>query len=317
MENKKINFEIAWAYMPLDKKDLNSMPKRHRKRPYLLCMDKGSFYYAFPCTTQVQNYENTNDNEKIVTIYPKHMIELFEVYMLPKSNVIGYPTPICSKDTNEIIKKVNVTIRNKKFPNDFKEYFKKLDYYCDENDIIKIDNEIYVIIDSNDDEFFVHKVYSYPVNNSVLIEMGRTKNYVDLSKIYTFKKDCQHKYCNRINKCMFGNESSLKDYLLTLPILTKQKDYSIINNVDPGMVVDFTTEYDSLRMVVLKVDNFDITALCGKSYEKYNEFNLVHIDTDTIKSFKIISNISNYRLNNLLNEHIRNDKKVLKRKYQK
>ena len=48
---------------------------------------------------------------------------------------------------------------------------------------IKIDNEIYVIIDSNDDEFFVHKVYSYPVNNSVLIEMGRTKNYIDLSKI--------------------------------------------------------------------------------------------------------------------------------------
>ena len=116
---------------------------------------------------------------------------------------------------------------------------------------------------------------------------------------------------------MFGNENSLKDYLLTLPILTKQKDYSIINNVDPGMVVDFTTEYESLRMVVLKVDNFDITALCGKSYEKYNEFNLVHIDTDTIKSFEIISNISNYRLNNLLNEHTKNDKKVLKRKYQK
>lgn len=123
MENKKVNFEIAWAYMPLDKKDLNSMSKRHRKRPYLLCMDKGSFYYAFPCTTQVQNYENTNDNEKIVTSYPKHMIKLLEVYMLPKSNIIGYPIPICSKDTNEIIKKVNVTIRNKKFPNDFKEYF--------------------------------------------------------------------------------------------------------------------------------------------------------------------------------------------------
>lgn len=29
MEKKKVNFEIAWAYMPLDKKDLNSMSKRH------------------------------------------------------------------------------------------------------------------------------------------------------------------------------------------------------------------------------------------------------------------------------------------------
>ena len=57
--------------------------------------------------------------------------------------------------------------------------------------------------------------------------------------------------------------------------------------------------------------------LCGTKDKTYTEFKDTCIKNKDIKSFKIISNISNYRLNNLLNEHTKNDKKVLKRKYQK
>lgn len=317
MEKKKHNFEIAWAYMPLDKKELNSIKKSHRARPYLLCMDKGSYYYAFPCTTKVLNFDRTNENEKVITTYPRQLIRFDKIVILPKSNISGLPVPLISKDTNEITKKLYNCTGNNVYPQDFKNYIRSLDFYCDESDIIKIDDDFFLIIESNDKEFYMHKITVYPVNNSVLIEMSRIKYYADLSKVYAINKKRPHRYANRVDERLYGNCGSIKDYLLNIPLLTNQKDYSDINSVDPGMVIECELDREPIRLIVLKNENGLMEVLCGTKDKTYTEFKNTCIKNKDIKSFKIISNISDHRLDYYIDKYLPGNSQKLNRKYQK
>ncbi len=124
------------------------------------------------------------------------------------------------------------------YPEDFKEHFKNVRCYLEENDIIELDGLLYLIINSKDGILHTHRVCTYPVDGSILILIDGSKYYIDITNIYKLSEDNSLCCRTRINNYYFGIDSNIKDFLLREPVLKNQKDYSNICNLDSGMVID-------------------------------------------------------------------------------
>ena len=59
-------FKIVWAYMPLSLEEMSKIEVSHQVRPYLLCMEKEDYFYAFPCTSKVFTNKFRYQNGKVI-----------------------------------------------------------------------------------------------------------------------------------------------------------------------------------------------------------------------------------------------------------
>lgn len=299
-------FKIAWAQMPLSEEQLKAIPHSHRVRPYLLCMDMGDYYYAFPTTSKIYDNKYRYENEKVLINGMSSLVRIHELYILPKENLLEIPRVVSRVYSNEIIKKINACMKYGKYPTEFMEFFSKKDYYLEETDIIEYMGSLYLIINSDYKSFFLHRVYPFPVDNSVMIELDGSKFYVDISKIYNIDKDKNPTYYTRVNQCSLDG-IDIKTWLLDRPILRNQKDYTKVKNLMPGMIIDTFFDGESVRMIILEKKSNEIKAMYGDASDTYSNYQLGCFPYDSISSYMIFGTLSDERFSKLRDKHIRKE----------
>ena len=211
MESKNQHiFKIAWAQILLSE-EVETIPYNHRIRPYLLCMDIGDYYYAFPTTSKILSNKTRYENEKVIINETSSLVILHKIFRLPKRNLLKRPRYLRRECSNE-------------------------SYSLEENDIIEYNGESHLIIEIDNEKYYLHKVHSYPVNGSVLVEIDGCKYYIDITSLYKLNKSENHIYSTRISKHSLKG-TNIKDWILNRPILRNQKDHPLRKNLIPGMVI--------------------------------------------------------------------------------
>ena len=315
MVDNDFRFKIAWASMPLPEEELKKIEYGHTKRPYLLCMDKKDYYYAFPCTSNVLNNKIRYENEKAIvwsSINTKPtLVKLSELTILPKDCLLSEEAVVNKDYNNEIIKKINASSEYNEFPSDFKEFFKNMDYYYDINDVVSVGDDLYIIVDNKDNETFVSfRVYPYIVNNTVPLSTDGLNYYVDVFNTVYLKKDSINKYVTRIDDMYYDvyYDEALIKYLLSANVVKDDTDYSKFHNLEPGMIIKFEYNGNILKMIVLEKDVSYTTVLIGSEDEMYSNFEKTDLPNGIGLEYKIVGFLTEDRLEKLL------DKDVLSRK---
>lgn len=307
MENKNQHiFKIAWAQMPLSKEEIETIPYNHRIRPYLLCMDMGDYYYAFPTTSKILSNKTRYENEKVIISETSSLVILHKIFRLPKRNLLERPRYLRREYSNEIIKKINSCIAYNKYPKDFADFFMYESYSLEENDIIEYNGELHLIIETDDEKYYLHKVYSYPVNGSVLVEIDGCKYYVDVTSLYKLNKSENPIYRTRISKQSLKG-TNIKDWILNRPILRNQKDHTLRKNLIPGMVIDTCFDEEDVKLVILERNGDKIMALYGNPTTTYNYYELGEFSIQDIPFYLIVNTISDERLEKLRSKHTRKE----------
>lgn len=307
-------FQIAWATMPLSSKELESIPYVHRKRPYLLCMEKEKFYYAFPATSQVDNNKIRYQNAKIILnkMYDneKTLIKLETVYRLPKENIFGEKRIISGEYTNEIIKKIKACSLYNPYPSDFKAYFNNKSFYYTIDDLVEGIDNLYLIVGyKSKNEFYVLPVYTYITNNTVLSEIDGLKYYVDVDNIMLLNRNDILSYRTNIPGFSYGiskkKKKDLRDLINVYKRLKKVyclSDFLQFKNLLPGMVIDYKTRYFNNRLIVIEKYLSDMEVLIGKENIFYKDYDLLNLPIDIDLEYDIVATISDERINDLIDK---------------
>ena len=295
-KNKRPQIGIAWAKMPLSEEELELIHPRHRKRPFLLCENMGSFYYAFPCTSNIEHNNTRYENQKVILKtdlnFNKSLVNLGQVYELPKENIIDFIHPIRPLYNNEIIKKINACSDYSNYPEDFIEYYAKFDYTLETDDLVELYDQLYIINESKRKYFNVSKVYPYPVNKSTLAEVDGLKYYISLESKDLHKSN-PFQYRSHIP------EFSTKE---KKPISIKEKDFSKLYNLEPGMIISYNNEDKTYKMIVLENCITDLYIITGEEKDTYNNFELMTIPVDTNIDYKVVGLLNESRLAKLNSE---------------
>ena len=305
MKENELQFNVAWAQMPMRKEQLELIEIGHRRRPYLLCMDMESYYYAFPCTSKIYSNNTRYENEKVVfesalSNY-KSLAILAKVDKLPYENICSHIYDLNQRYNNEIIKKINACSQYSDYPKEFEEYFSNFNYSLDLKDLIELDEQLYFITNQDEKDFIVSKVYPFPVKNTSIAFADGLKYYIS-DESYKLDKNGSYKYRSHINYYDNTGQALIKK---------EQKDYSKLYNLEPGMII----KYDDNKMVVLENCITDLFVLSGKDGNTYSTFETMTIPVDTKIDYKIDGFLQEERLVKLINktnEKIEN-KKTYKR----
>lgn len=68
---KNVNVkDVVWSWMPLDTKDINRIPLKHMKRPYLIVGKDENYLYAFPFTSSRKEKRKSNTIEVLADLNP-------------------------------------------------------------------------------------------------------------------------------------------------------------------------------------------------------------------------------------------------------
>lgn len=234
------------------------------------------------------------------------LVRIHALYKLPKENLLEIPRVVSRVYSNEIIKKINACMKYGKYPTEFMEFFSKKDYYLEETDIIEYMGSLYLIINSDYKSFFLHRVYPFPVDNSVMIELDGSKFYVDISKIYNIDKDKNPTYYTRVNQCSLDG-IDIKTWLLDRPILRNQKDYTKVKNLMLGMIIDTFFDGESVRMIILEKKSNEIKAIYGDASDTYSNYQLGIFGYDNISTYVIFGTLSDESFYKLRDKHIRKE----------
>ena len=294
-------FTIAWARMPLPKEELSMIDRAHRTRPYLLCLDKGNYYYAFPCTSHVYDNNIRYENEKVIIHSRKStLIKLGELVKLPKTNLESSEIPVGPDYENEIIKKVSANSFYKDYPSDFMDFIDEQTYYCEIGDIIEIDGDLFVIVGDKDNKnFTVYPVYTFPVKGSVEIPLDGLKFYVDVFSSKRIRKNDDYRYFSQINLENIGHKKGLLKYLLQAPVVQEEKDYSIFGQLEPGMIISYDYQGYTNRLIVLENNGSDLEVLVGDEDQIYHSFQPINLPTDINFYYEIVGTLGDERLEQL------------------
>ena len=307
MNNKEqYTFKIAWARMPLSDEELCVIPYRHRTRPYLLCMNMGDYYYAFPTTSKIHDNKFRYENERVLLGGTSSLVRIHDLYKLPKRNLLEHPRTVSGVYSNEIIKKINACMKYNNYPADFVEFFMNMDYSLEESDIIEFNEALYLIIDIDDKKYYLHRVYAFPVNNSILINIDGSKYYVDVSCIYKLDKSKNPTYNTRINQCSM-DQMNVRAWLLDKHVLKNQKDYTKVENLMPGMIIDTFIGGEGVRMVILENSSNELKAIYGNSGSTYSNYQFGIFDYNSISSYLIFGTLSDERFYKLRDKHIKKE----------
>ena len=305
MKNNQVPmFKIAWALMPLPKEELELISHYHRHRPYLLCMEKDSFYYAFPCTSNLFHnnirYENQKIELKTILSESKSLVDIGKVYKLPKENLRSYIEFISPIYNNEILKKLNACSEYSDYPEEFMDYFRQFNYSLEKDDLIELEEELYVITDLKPRNYSASKVYSYPLNNSYPVITDGLRYFVSPESYIIDKKD------------LYKYRSHIKDFSEKEkePISIEEKDYSKLYNLEPGMIITYKTGENTNKMVILDNCITRLFGIYGEEKQMYRDYKPITIRVDTEIDYKVTGYLTEERTKKLIektNEAIFNE----------
>ncbi len=292
MKENELQFNVAWAQMPMRKEQLELIEIGHRRRPYLLCMDMDSYYYAFPCTSKLYDNNIRYENQKVVfsseLSYHESLANLGNVYELPYENIYSRIYGINPKYNNEIIKKINACSKYSDYPKDFEEYFSNFNYSLDIKDLIEIDEQLFFITDQDENNYIASKVYPFPVKDTSIAFTDGLKYFIT-QESFKLDKNESYEYRSHINYYDNTGQALIKK---------EQKDYSKLYNLEPGMVI----KYDDNKMVVLENCITDLFVLNGKEGNTYSTFESMTIPVNSKIDYKIEGFLQDERLVKLMNK---------------
>jgi len=308
------NLKIVWAYMPLSDEEKKEIDFRHKIRPYLLCMEKKDFYYAFPSTSQVSKSKIRYQNEKVVLDgvidYKKSLVNLSKVYELPKENIFSDEYMLFGYQANEIIKKMQACFDYCDYPEEVKEYFGKKKISYSENDLVESDGMLYNIIGhKGKNVLFALPVFKYPVDNTVLVETDGLKYYVDIDEIICIKRKNVDKYCTQLFG--FTQDDSLKnkddlkrliEYYNTMPTISCDKDFTRFCNLEPGMIINYKYNDIANKMIILENNGSDLEVIVGLEEEMYRDFIPMNLPSNIDFQYEITGTLNDERLSNIINK---------------
>ena len=287
---KKESFKIAWAKMPIDDEELEKIEEDHRIRPYLLCMDKGAFYYAFPCTSKISK-TSRYENEKIVLRSSLSdsptLVNVGELFVLPKDNILGYEHSVDSKYSNEIIKKINACIKYRNYPQEFIDYLQSKEYKCGVNDLVEVDGLLYVLVGDRDEDFVGYRVYPYPVDYSYMSVVDGLRYYISPKRFYTLKSD-EITYRSRLH----GIEDDT--------IIESTTDYSKIYNLEPGMIIKCEDKEKIIVIIILENYKDSLETMVGRDDESYSNFSPLTIPGTAKFEYEVVGYLTSDRVEKLI-----------------
>lgn len=305
-------FKMVWAYMPLSTEEMRKIGFRHQVRPYLLCMEKKDFFYAFPSTSQVSTSKIRYQNEKVIldgaVDDKKSLVDLSRVYKLPKENIRSDEYIIFDYQANEIIKKMQACFEYCDYPEEVKEYFshKKVSY--SDNDLVESNGMLYNIVGyKGKNILFTLPVFKYPVDNTVLVETDGLKYYVDVQNIVCIKREDVDKYCTQLFGFTRGNSmknrtdlKELLEYYSTMPTIACNKDFTKFCNLEPGMIINYEANDVSNKMIILENYGSDLEVIVGLDGEMYRDFIPMNLPSNIDFQYEIAGTLNEERLANLI-----------------
>lgn len=307
-------FKIVWSYMPLSLEEMSKIEVSHQVRPYLLCMEKEDYFYAFPCTSKVFTNKFRYQNGKVilndVVDYKKTLVDLSKIYKLPKENIRSGEYNLFDYQANEIIKKMQASFDYSNYPDEVKEYFgdKKISYTI--YDLVECNGMLYNVIGFNgEDTLIVLPVFKYPVNNTVLAKTDGLKYYVDVNNVTCIKSDAVDKYCTQLFGFAFSTSTNKKDNInklherySRLSRITSSEDFTQFNNLEPGMIIKYKVKDIFYKMIVLENHETDLEVLVGLDGEMYRDFIPMNLPANTDFQYEIIGMLDEDRLANLIDK---------------
>lgn len=324
MENSKILMQ--WAVMSLSKEEMAKIPSNHQRRPYLLFLDMGSFYYAFPSTSKFYNRKSRYENEELLirrVFDGNSLVNLNRVFILPKENLFSMPRPI-SVEENELYKKLK---QNSKFNNYPVEVMEKIEQSTPEFswfDLIRHNGELYVIIGKafNREIFYALKVYNCEISGTVLKIVDSNKYYVDVNEVYPILVNDTTEYVSIMHCFSFGyfekDEQDLKQLLLSLQRMEKIKsnltllDYSYFGKLPTGTVISFMQDGITKKMIILKKEGDVVIVLEGLENQLYRDFSICTYPNTFNFLFTIENTLADYRVEELINSRLINNENLKK-----
>ena len=324
------NLIIHWARMPLSDEELSEIPESHRIRPYLLFVDMGSYYYAFPSTSKFyrQNSRYENGGLIIRCFYnSKSFIYLDKVYKLPKENLCYTSAYISPEEENELYKKLKANIKFNNYPKEVVEKINKKNAVPSENDLVRYNNDLYLIIGMNKKrEYFCLRVYNREIDNTVYSTCDGSKYYIDIDNIHTIGIDQNIEYVSQIKGFYSGRfEKSKKDIKELLSKLQtyervesnmKSEDYNMFSKLPIGTVISFNTTNGIKKMIVLQKEAETTTVLEGFENQMYRDYESTTYPSDIHFSFTIENTLEDYRVEDLIKKKLNNQEETFKIKIQ-
>lgn len=138
--------DLAWAKMPLAKKELNTIAENHQIRPYLVVYKDNHNIYAYQSSSKQCNKLNNCEEYFINKLRYKQsknsFINLTKVYKIPFINLKSKYITLNQLDLKNIQKRLQ-TQPNKEL------YQFSIDIYIIEGDVIVISNQLYYVYASD------------------------------------------------------------------------------------------------------------------------------------------------------------------------
>lgn len=308
-ETNELELTLVWTLMPLSEEELEQIPPSHRIRPYLLCLEKEEYFYAFPATSQVFDSKIRYQNEKVILTaidYRKSLINLAKIYQLPKENIFSDEYPIDPRYKNEIIKKIQANFDYGNYPEEVKEKYKNKQITFTNNDLVEIRGQLYVVIGSySNEQLIVYPVYKYPVNKTIPKETDGLIYYVDTSNPLLASSCNIDRYCSQLFGLSYGTVKSeselkkLKTRFKSREKISTKKTFKNFGELEPGMIISYTYNNVIYKIIILENTGYDVEALIGNDKTPYSAFEPINLPVDIPLNYEITGTLNNERLEGL------------------
>lgn len=318
---------MQWAKMPLSDEEMKLIPESHQRRPYLLFLDMGDFYYAFPATSKFYYRKSRYANEELLVrrlFGSNSLVLLGKIYKLPKDNLLSFPQKIDCEEVNELYKKLNA---NRKFHEYPSEVLAKIDTFETKiswGDLIRHSGELYVVIGKveNRETLYALKVYNFEIDGTVLKIVDGNKYYVDINSIHCINVNEDTEYISVMHGFSFGkfekSKDELKDYMLALQDIERVQngftfeDFKHFARLPIGTVIVFKDGDILKKMIVLKKEANKVIVLEGLINQLYKDFEVAVYPNDFDFSFKVEGMITDERIFGLIDKKLK-DSDILKK----
>lgn len=325
MEND--NILMQWAKMPLSEEEMKLIPESHQRRPYLLFLDMGDFYYAFPTTSKFYYHKSRYANEELLVrrlFGSNSLVLLSKIYKLPKDNLLSFPKKIDCEEVNELYKKLNANRRFHEYPSEVLAKVDTFEAKISWGDLIRHSGELYVVVGKaeNRETLYTLKVYNFEIDGTVLKIVDGNKYYVDINSIHCINVNEDTEYISMMYGFSFGryekSKDELKDYMLALQDIERVQngftfeDFKHFDRLPIGTVIVFKDGDILKKMIVLKKENNKVIVLEGLINQLYRDFEVAVYPNDFDFSFKVEGMITDERIFELIDKKFK-DNDILKK----
>lgn len=318
MEND--NILMQWAKMPLSEEELKLIPESHQIRPYLLFLDMGDFYYAFPATSKFYYRKSRYENEELLVrrVFENNsLVSLSKVYKLPKENLLSYPREISSEEVNQLYKKLNANRRFHEYPSEVLDKIDRVETKICWGDLIRHNGELYVVVGKVEDResLYVLKVYNFEIDGTILKIVDGNKYYVDINSMHCINVEENTEYISVMYGFSFGryekSKDELKDYMLALQDIKRVQngfsfeDYKYFDRLPVGTVIVFKDGDVFKKMIVVRKESGKVIVLEGLDKQLYRDFEVAVYPNDFDFSFKVEGMLTDERVFQLVDKKLK------------